>query len=247
MNARKGKYWTIQEEKLLYDLTVNYVPISDIAEKIQRTSGAVRARQILLGLREQDTDILIEPFPDFNPLRVSFNDIKKADYHSQSFPIPSNVPNIKKFDDVSKRINEEPNLIERLWLALAADADTLFNSRWGDNSIRNASIFKSRIAPTKYHGQLDTIRQLAELHGISTTRVSQIENKGYKALRIRIRRKRSWLFEVLHEYKLSVSTTDIHAPYHELSQLLHHDTYSDKFSTVILNSMRLVCKLDEAG
>ena len=59
-----GAPWTIEEEKRLYDETSKGMPVADIAAAHDRTTGAIRARQKHMGLRDE-AGTLITPLPEF--------------------------------------------------------------------------------------------------------------------------------------------------------------------------------------
>lgn len=64
---RAGASWPREEDLQLREETGQSLPLKAIAHIHGRTTGAIRSRQIRLGLRDRETGRLIEPIPDDAP------------------------------------------------------------------------------------------------------------------------------------------------------------------------------------
>lgn len=63
-----GASWSPEEDRQLYLETRQGLSVEAVAHVHGRTAGAIRARQLRLGLRDEHSRQLIEPLPDFRPV-----------------------------------------------------------------------------------------------------------------------------------------------------------------------------------
>lgn len=66
LKGRHGEYWTIEEEKLIYDRFVNGVNAQDVALELNRTKGSIRSRWRKIGLLDRNSKPIV-PVPPFTP------------------------------------------------------------------------------------------------------------------------------------------------------------------------------------
>jgi hypothetical protein len=237
--TRHGQSWSAEEDRKLYDLTVSGVSLSDICLNHQRSSGGIKSRQVRLGLRSEQSSELIAPPPPFQPYggeRSSAAPHDEVAIPRTKKPQASARPAIdpKALIEV---IEDHLNIIERIWLAVERDIKEIYSKKAASTKDRNAHIVTSRLSPGNEYYEMVTLQDLGKIYGISRERVRQIEEKGLRLLKSRIRAVKSWTYGVLNEHQLRTEDNTLNQIYEALIKELIASEATDKFATFVLTAM----------
>lgn len=237
--TRHGQSWSAEEDRKLYDLTVSGVSLSDICLKHQRSLGGIKSRQARLGLRSERSSELITPPPPFLPY---------GGERSSAAPYDEvTIPGAKKLQasappEIDKKalieiIESHPNIIERIWLAVEKDIEEIYSKKAASTKDRNAHIVTSRLSPGNEYFEVVTLQDLGEIYGISRERVRQIEEKGLRLLKSRIRARKSWTSGVLNEHRIRNEGSKLNEIYGALIKELISSEATDRFAIFVLTAM----------
>lgn len=237
--TRHGQSWSAEEERTLYDLTVSGASLSDICLKHQRSLGAIKSRQVRLGLRSEIDSELITPPPPFLP----FSGERPSASPNGEVNIPGSKKSLAPAPQVIDKktlvdiIESHPNIIERVWLAVEKDIKEIHSNKAASTKDRNSHILSSRLSPGNEYYEILTLQDLGEIYGISRERVRQIEEKGLRLLKSRIRAGKSWTYGVLNEYRLRNEDDKLAKIYGDLIKELIASQATDRFAILILTAM----------
>ncbi len=237
--TRHGQSWSAEEDRKLYDLTVPGVPLSDICLKHQRSSGGIKSRQVRLGLRSERSSELITPPPPFLP----HSGERSSEAPNDVFTIPgakkpqASAPLVIDQKALIEIIEGHPNIIERVWLAVERDIKDICSKKAASSTDRNSHIVTSRLSPGNEYYEIVTLQDLGEIYGISRERVRQIEEKGLRLLKSRIRAGKSWTYGVLNEYRFRNEGNRLTEIYEVLIKELVASQATDRFAIFVLTAM----------
>lgn len=196
-----GTAWVLEEEQRLYAATCRGESLQDMAAAHGRTTGGIRSRQKLIGLRDEAGD-LIAPTPEFRSALA----MKKAaggasDRRRRAKPPTSSVLRASSWE-AKKPSPVAPSVlgawpadfphggdwIEKLWCALSHDAVALLGK--GDDTDPMAErplvVILAQLTPD---ADLHPPRALADLgaeYGVTRERIRQILVKAVRRLSLRV-------------------------------------------------------------
>lgn len=204
--SRQGQSWTDEEDRKLYELTVAGLPFSKICEEHQRSEGGIKARQVRLGLRDEQSSALVQPPPPFRP---SSRLQKQTPTRTNSITAleVDGAPQIAPSPQGHRQAGSLPQLpgiydwIDLIWEGLERDINEIFLNKAPETSDRNTHILLARLSPGEDYFEHVTLQDLGEAYGVSRERIRQISSKGERRLKTRIRSRRGWTYPILCQFQ----------------------------------------------
>ncbi|MGK9054589.1 TnsA endonuclease N-terminal domain-containing protein [Neorhizobium petrolearium] len=233
-----GAPWTIEEERRLYHETGEGMPIADIAAAHDRTTGAIRARQKHMGLRDE-AGTLITPLPEFRSALRSKGEQEPKDEGKVQPGTPSSSLRPKRRASSVLRaaggtrrehstttapsvestvwppdFPRDGDWIEQLWHALRHDTHALLSKGRQPDTLteRAIDIVFARLTPADDFHPAATLEELGHKYGVTRERIRQVQTKALRRLAGRVQRKGSLTAQVLKEVESAVPGDQAHAP-----------------------------------
>lgn len=238
-HKRHGKSWSAEEDSQLYDKTVAGFSIDDICLKHQRSSGAIQARQIKLGLRCNETGEMIDPPPQLQlDGRKSKSTVRRYKNSASGSATTTRFerPRIDRAA-IGMLIQSTPDLIERIWLAIQKDISEIHSGKVASTKDRDAHIILSRLSPGDDFHERHTLQGLAHTHNITRERVRQVEQKWLRILKSRVQTGNSWVHAVLHQDQVRNEQHQLSERYATLVRELIVSEAADRFTTFIIEAI----------
>lgn len=242
-----GASWTLEEEMRLYAETGEGRRVAEIAAAHGRTTGAIRARQKRLGLRDA-AGALVSPLPEFK----SYLRPRTAAAAAGTPRPPSAAPPAAAAggvagppaDDREDRprptalpqdFPSDGDWIEKLWHALRHDIAALPPMGQDDAMIaRRNDIALTRLTPGDDFHPAARLAELGEKYGVSGERIRQIEDRTLRRLRAGVQRGGNLTAQVLGMMTEAVPEQDGQAPLSWLAAELARQGCGPAFTEFLL-------------
>lgn len=244
-NLRQGATWSAEEDRKLYDLTISRTPLSQICEEHDRSKGAITSRQKRLGLRDKHNSQLLDPPPPFKtyarpkskigPESAAPN-LGSAKKRNVDRPPEPRWLNIDK-QELAVLIQQTPDTVERIWIAIERDIKELFEQKKGDLSDRDTHVSIARLSPGEHYHEHPTLQELGDAYGVTRERIRQICEKTNRQLNTRIKARRGWTHGVLRDIRASrenLEPAQFYAAF--LKELIDSET-KGPFTTFVMKAM----------
>lgn len=196
-----GTVWTLEEEQRLYAATCRGESLQDMASAHCRTTGGIRSRQKLVGLRDE-AGVLITPTPEFR----SALGMKKVaggalDRRKPAKPPTSSVLRASSWEVKNAVPCASPtpiawpmdfphggDWIEKLWCALSHDAAALLSKADDADSKgeRRLVVIMARLTPDADLHPPKTLADLGVEYGVTRERIRQVLVKAVRGLSLRV-------------------------------------------------------------